>query len=130
MENEPSIEPWQTWGAVIAWSGEAEEEEEREEGGGGGGAGGGGHPRTAEDDEETDAESCLICRVFDCQCPPVLPMGRRRGKAFRWPRLVLEEARTELEAAREDVSVVYAKNRTGVAGWNEEEKEEDEGGEI
>ena len=57
-----------------------QEGEEREEGGGG--ARGGTHPRTEEDDEETDAELCLICRDFDCQCPPVFVEAL---EAFRSP---------------------------------------------
>ena len=43
---------------------------------------GGTHPRTEEDDEETDAELCLICRDFDCQCPPVFVEAL---EAFRSP---------------------------------------------
>ena len=47
-----------------------------------GGARGGTHPRTEEDDEETDVELCLICRDFDCQCPPVFV---ETLEAFRSP---------------------------------------------
>ena len=47
-----------------------------------GGARGGTHPRTEEDDEETDAELCLICSDFDCQCPPVFVEAL---EAFRSP---------------------------------------------
>ena len=43
---------------------------------------GGTHPRTEEDDEETDAELCVICRDFDCQCPPVFVEAL---EAFRSP---------------------------------------------
>jgi len=98
VENEPSIVPVQAWDAAFGWEWEEEEEEEekteaafekawREE------AArrlqriqeaskGGTHPRTEEDDEETDAELCVICRDFDCQCPPVFVEAL---EAFRSP---------------------------------------------